>query len=457
MKIGSSHRNLPTAGYWYVSHEIRPVINTKCFYKIMKKKIRTVAIVGGGPSGCALATLLKRKGFKVGVFYLEKRPEIIVGESLVPAIVPMLRELGVEEEVKNYSTYKPGASVWVNKDEEATSPFSFGGGSLPPYAYNVPRVKFDKTIFDNAVKEGVQFFKFAAKIEQVNGSDTLKLSDDTIAAINDYFEGQPDLIVDATGRSRTISRMLNIPTRQGYRKDVALFAHLSGAEKIYPYNIHLHRLEKGWTWRIPLPDRISVGVVINPEHLKNYGSTKEEQYDNYLKSDETLKKFTANAKRETTVMQYDNYQLISDYMYGPNWVLTGDAGGFLDPIFSSGLFLAIKGAFRLAKTIEIGTDAAFKQYQKEQMRELRVWQKLVDTWYSGRLFTLFKVGQDRMDTAFGRFIGPHMQKHLTRIFTGEAVYRSYSRSFLNFVTGSMIDLMKVGRLHNRKVADLEIK
>ena len=144
-------------------------------------------------------------------------------------------------------------------------------------------------------------------------------------------------------------------------------------------------------------------------------------------------------------------------MYGQNWVLTGDAGGFLDPIFSSGLFLAIKGAFRLADAIEVGTDVAFKRYQKEQMRELYVWQKLVDTWYSGRLFTLFKVGEDRMDTALGRFIGPHMQKHLTRIFSGEAVYKPYSRRFLNFVTGPMIDLMRIGRLHNRKVSDLEIK
>ncbi|HMI79416.1 MAG TPA: NAD(P)/FAD-dependent oxidoreductase [Ferruginibacter sp.] len=423
----------------------------------MKKNIRSIAIIGGGPSGCALATLLKRKGFSVAVFYLEKRPEIIVGESLVPAIIPMLRELGVEDEVKTYSTYKPGASVWVSKDEEATSPFSFGGGGLPPYAYNVPRTKFDKTIFDLAVREGVTFFNQAAKLERVGDTDEIRLSDDTIASINDHFNGQPDLIVDATGRSRTVSRMLNIPTKEGYRKDVAVFAHLSNAEKIEPYNIHLHRLQKGWTWRIPLPDRVSVGVVIDPDHLKKFGTTKEEQYDNILKADEVLNKFTKDAKRETGVVQYSNYQLISQRMYGKNWLLTGDAGGFLDPIFSSGLFLAIKGAFRAAGAIEAGTDAAFKQYQKEQLYELKIWQKLVDTWYSGRLFTLFKVGQDRLDTAFGRFIGPHMQRHLTRIFSGEAVYRTYSRLFLNFVMGSMLDLMKIGRLHRRNVKDLEIK
>jgi flavin-dependent dehydrogenase len=423
----------------------------------MRKKIRTVAIIGGGPSGCALATLLKRKGFEVAVFYLEKRPEIIVGESLVPAIIPMLRELGVEDEVKSYSTYKPGASVWVSKDEEATSPFSFGGGGLPPYAYNVPRTKFDKTIFDLAVREGVTFFNQAAKLERVGSTDEIRLSADTIASVNDHFKGQPDLIVDATGRSRTISRMLDIRTKTGYRKDIAVFAHLSNAEKIEPYNIHLHRLQKGWTWRIPLPDRTSVGVVIDPEHLKKFGATKEEQYDNILKADEVLNKFTKDAKRETGVVQYSNYQLISQRMYGKNWLLTGDAGGFLDPIFSSGLFLAIKGAFRAAGAIEEGTDAAFKRYQKEQLYELKIWQRLVDTWYSGRLFTLFKVGQDRLDTAFGRFIGPHMQRHLTRIFSGEAVYRNYSRMFLRFVMGPMLDLMKVGRLHNRKTRDLEIK
>lgn len=423
----------------------------------MRRNIKSVAILGGGPAGCALATLLKRKDYNVAVFYLEKRPEIIVGESLLPAIIPLLRKLGVEDEVKSYSTYKPGASVWVNKDEEATSPFSFGGGGLPPYAYNVPRLKFDKTIFDLAIREGVVFFNHVAKIEQVSNTDELKLSDETITATNNYFNGQPDLIVDATGRSRAVSRLLSIPTKEGDRKDVAIFAHLSNAEKIDPYNIHLHRLENGWTWRIPLPERTSVGVVINPKHLTKYGNSREEQYDNILKTDETLVKFTKNAKRETGVVQYNNYQLISQKMFGKNWLLIGDAAGFLDPIFSSGLFLAIKSSFSAADAITEATDIAFKKYEKNQMHELSVWQKLVNTWYSGGLFTLMTVGKERMDTSFGRFIGPHMQRHLTRIFTGEAVYKTYSRGFLKFILGPMIRWMKLGRLHNRNISDLEIK
>ncbi|MGB4843120.1 MAG: NAD(P)/FAD-dependent oxidoreductase [Ferruginibacter sp.] len=423
----------------------------------MRRIIKTVAVIGGGPSGCTLAALLKKKGYKVAVFYMEKRPEIIVGESLVPAIIPLLRELGVEEEVKSYSTYKPGASVWVNKNAEASSSFSCGGGKLPHYAYNVPRDKFDKTIFDLAVREGVTFFKQAARLERIADTDEIRLSADTIALIDDYFDGQPDLIVDASGRSRLISRLLNIPVKEGPRKDIAVFAHLNGAETIEPYNIHLHRLDKGWLWRIPLPDRISAGIVIKPEYLKEYGLTKEEQYDNFLKTDEVLKKFTANATRETGVQLFNNYQLISERMYGKNWLLTGDAGGFLDPIFSSGLYLAMKGAFEAVKAIEAGSEQGFKKYQKNQLFELRLWQQLVDTWYSGKLFTLLTVGQSRLDTAFGRFAEPHIKRHLTRLFTGEAVYNSFSRGVLKFFMGPMISMMKVGRLHNRNVKDLEIK
>ncbi|MBX2933515.1 MAG: NAD(P)/FAD-dependent oxidoreductase [Ferruginibacter sp.] len=423
----------------------------------MKQTIKTIAVIGGGPCGCSLALQLKRKGYKVGVFYIEKRPEIIVGESLVPAIIPYLRKLGIEEEVKTYSTYKPGASVWVDADEESTAAFTCADGTLPHYAYNVPRVKFDKTIFDLAVKEGVSFFKQAAALEYNAETDEIKLNQATINAIEDFFQGQPDLIVDASGRSRTISRLINIPAKEGNRKDIAIFAHLSGAENISPFNIHLHRFSKGWFWRIPLPDRISTGIVINPELLKSYGQTKEEQYDNLLKTDETLLRFNSNAKRETGVQLYSNYQLISSRLYGKNWMLVGDAGGFLDPIFSSGLFLAIKGSFEAVNTIENYSNRSLKKFQKNQMNELKLWQQLVDTWYSGRLFTLIKAGQDRLDTSFGRFVEPYIKRHLTRIFTGEAVYRAISRAFLAFVLGPMIGMMKMARLHKRNVKDYEIK
>src|SRR5208337_1808615 len=127
-------------------------------------------------------------------------------------------------------------------------------------------------------------------------------------------------------------------------------------------NIHLDHLTKGWSWRIPLPGKVSVGVVINPKHLEEFGDTIEKQYDAYIREEPSLKVYTEGATRLTPVVKYQNYQLISEKMYGPGWVAVGDAAGFIDPIFSTGLYLSMKGAFELLKAIEVGSDDAMKEY-----------------------------------------------------------------------------------------------
>src|SRR5690349_23451932 len=105
--------------------------------------INTVAILGGGPVASTLATLLARKGQKVGIFCKPRRAPLLVGESLVPAIIPMLRELGVEDEVRNFSLLKPGATFNIGDKVNFSFAFSQLNGSMPRYAYNVPRDRFD--------------------------------------------------------------------------------------------------------------------------------------------------------------------------------------------------------------------------------------------------------------------------------------------------------------------------
>src|SRR4051812_46695813 len=116
----------------------------------MNKNLKSVAIIGGGPAGATLGTLLARKGHKVAVFHSDVRPELIVGESLLPAIIPILREVGIEEEVKKFSIFKPGASVWMDDDFENDAPFTMGKGSMPDYAYNTPRDQFDLAVLGAA-------------------------------------------------------------------------------------------------------------------------------------------------------------------------------------------------------------------------------------------------------------------------------------------------------------------
>ena len=422
----------------------------------MNKKLKSVAIIGGGPAGATLATLLARKGHKVAMFHSDIRPELIVGESLLPAIIPIIREVGIEDEVKKFSIFKPGASVWMDDDFENDAPFTMGKGKLPEYAYNTPRDQFDMAVLNAAVKAGVKVIRTMAKVEKGNDQKQVVLSSETLQATDGFFNVQPDLLIDATGRTRLFARLLDTPARVGDRKDTALFAHVSETHKIANGNINLHRMSKGWAWRIPLPGRISVGIVVDQQKLNEFGKTKEEQYDNFIDQEPLMKKFTEGSMRLTGVTKYTNYQLISEKMYGPGWAMVGDAAGFLDPIFSTGLYLGMKSGRDLAYAIMDDTEAALKKYQQIRFDDLRMWQKVIDTWYSGRLFTLFYVGQDRMNTPFGRLVAPLMRTQLTRIFTGEAVSTRYSRNFLKFVTGPLIDTMKKYGLHHRDVRDLQI-
>jgi flavin-dependent dehydrogenase len=383
--------------------------------------VKTVAIIGGGPAGSALATLLVRRNYKVGIFHTDKRPPLIVGESLLPAVIPMLRELGVEEQVKSFSIYKPGATVCLKVDEIVTAPFENAKGNLPPYAYNTDRALFDQAILDGAEKAGARVFRFSSKIEKGPQPGTVQLSAETLERTEGFFGQAPDLIVDATGRLRTIAKVLDLPAREGGRKDVALFAHHKNVTMTDTGHIHLDHLTCGWSWRIPLPERVSLGIVIHPDHLQKFGSDLESQYDGYLKSEPSLRQYTQGASRITPVVRYNNYQLISEKMYGPGWAMIGDAAGFLDPVFSTGLYLGMKSAFEFAKAMDVGTERALQKYQDNCRWELKMWQRVVSSWYSGVLFNLYRAGQAYKDHPIGRRIAPRVEKRLGRIFTGEAI------------------------------------
>jgi flavin-dependent dehydrogenase len=394
-------------------------------------KIQTVAILGGGPAASTLATLLARKKIPVAIYHLPKSVPLLVGESLVPAIIPMLRMLGVEDEIRSFSTLKPGATFNIQEGEN----YSFWFEHLiecTGYAYNVPRDKFDAALLNNARKAGVKIVEAAANVERVPGTDKVKLSDATLAAAGDFFNGQPDLIVDATGRVRLLPKLLGIGAREGGRKDTALHAHVDQTFLSHEGHVHSTRLDHGWSWRIPLPGRVSVGIVIPTEHVTKFGATKEERYDNLLKQDSVLSKVTTESKRITPVVEYSNYQLVSERIVGDGWALVGDTAGFIDPVFSSGLLIGMMGATRLAEIITKGAPEDFRAYEKEVMHHLTTWHEIVGYFYDGRLFTFFRAGEELRENFLMKRIRPHLEKHLGRIFTGAASTAPYSMGLLRF-------------------------
>jgi flavin-dependent dehydrogenase len=401
----------------------------------MNGNIKSVAIIGGGPAASTLATLLARKNIRTAIFYIPKHLPLTVGESLVPGVVEFIRLLGVEDEVRSFSMFKPGATV--NLGERVDFHIKFGDirGPMPRYAYNVPRDKFDETVLGAARKAGVKIFELAANIEKIPGTDKVKLSDDTLAATENYFDGQPDMIVDATGRLRLLPKLLGIGAREGGRKDTAIFAHLDKAHLDQAGHIHTTRLDRGWSWRIPLPGRVSVGIVIDSQHLPQFGATKEERYDNLLKQDSVLAEVTKGSTRLTPVVEHLNYQLVSERLYGENWALVGDTAGFIDPVFSSGLFLSMQGATWLAKTIiNGGSERAFKKYQHDCLHHLGCWQEIIKGFYNGRLFNTIYFGE-KMEKKYWwiRAMSPWYRNHFGKIFSGALSNSDFSIGMMRWV------------------------
>lgn len=393
--------------------------------------IERIAILGGGPAGAALGTYLARAGKQVVLFTRTKRPPIIVGESMVPAIVPYLRKLGIEEEVASYSIWKGGATFVFGELGTMSFRFHEVRDAKTTYSYNVPRDKFDASILGAARKAGVQVLEQPARLER-DGEDGVKLTDETLALIPDF--GQPDFIVDASGRNRIIPQLLDIPTIDGDRKDTALHAHFEGVEVEIEGNVHTDRLDHGWAWRIPLPGKVSIGLVVDSDYLAKFGSTAEEQMEAYLKHDPVIRDFAKPAKRVTPVVKYTNYQSRVARGTGRNWALVGDTFGFVDPVFSSGMLIAMQGAEALAEALVDGTPKAMEKYEKTTQHALASWHRVVSWFYNGRLLTLFRVGQWVQKTIPGRLLDFHFRKHMPRIFTGEDATNPYSLGLVSFMT-----------------------
>lgn len=399
---------------------------------------RRVAIVGSGPAGCTLACLLARAGVDAVIFDDERRPEMVVGESLVPRLVLVFRRLGIEDKVAALGTHKPGVTWGLNDQEALELSFDAIEGVLPTYAYNVPRREFDQLIMDTALEAGARFVKQAAKLEVEDGHPRLAAA--SLTQVPEWEGRQPDLLIDASGRRRLFAKLLGIGADVGMRKDVSHFAHYTGCVLPPPAGQTLiSRLRHGWAWRIPLRGKVSVGVVINKEHARAYGASGEEQLEKIIDESPVLSATCRERRRISPVTTYANYQLISHRGHGQNWAAVGDAYGFVDPMLSPGLCMAMVSAEKLAEVIlstrHWGEEAG--RYVAWFRRELGAWQDLIDYFYDGRIFALFKSGMD-FSNQFPGEISLRIQRHISRNIAGMAAggltTKVYSRGLLKFLS-----------------------
>ncbi len=418
------------------------------FTEYMITRPSRIAIIGAGPAGTTLAALLAQQGASPVIFDDGKRPDLIVGESLIPLMVTTFQKLGLEDKIKSFGVRKPGVTFTI--DEETEFPLSFKSvrGVLPEYAYNVPRKEFDDLLLEAAMASGVKYIRAAAKLEKVepvgDAAPGVRLGAESLALVPEWGGAPPDLIVDASGRRRLLAKLLGITADKGPRQDVAHVAHFAGCERPTPEGqVIISRLHHGWGWRIPLNEgRLSVGVVLNKEDARGYGATAEEVLNSAIDRTPRLARACAARRRISPLATYTNYQLISHQGCGPGWVMAGDAYGFVDPMLSPGLAMAMVSAEKLSEIIPATwpaetapIDAALRAYVDWFRDFLSAWQELIDDFYHGTIFALYKTGM-KWNDRFPRLMRPfnrHVETNIACMAAGAYTNRPYSLGLLRFL------------------------
>lgn len=331
-----------------------------------------VAVIGGGPAGSSFAGYARQKGLDVVVFERERFPRDHVGESLIPFTYDNLRDLGVLDEVRKFATRKPGIN-FVDTDGTRQSTWCFSRVLRDEASVSIHtlRAPFDKALLDNARRLGAVVHEETA----VRGVD-LDAPDNLVHLQVEGADGarrqaRARFLVDCSGQGTFLSKKLGVKRSYDDLDRVAFFCHWvntsydaalqEGLIKI----VYLGGEKKGWIWVIPVGrNHLSIGVTLNNAYVREtkarlapgaQGGQEWMQalYLNELRSSPALAGILAGARQEHDVLTIGDYSYFAEQKFGRNYALVGDAGAFLDPIFSSGIHVAMESARRVAGAVHV--------------------------------------------------------------------------------------------------------
>lgn len=318
-----------------------------------------VLVIGGGPGGATIAALLAERGRDVVLVEKARHPRFHIGESLLPLNMPLFEKLGVAEEVHRIGMPKYGAefvSQWHDKPVHVD--FANAWDPSFPLTYQVRRSEFDQILFRNAARKGAKTIEGC----RVTGVDFHPDGATVTARLEDGVEQrwQTRFVADASGRDTFLANRLGIKQRNRKHNSAALFGHFSGATRLpgkIEGNISVFWFEHGWFWFIPLSDgATSVGAVCWPYYLKTRETSTEQFLLDTIKLCPALAERLRHAQLASPVTATGNYSYVAKRSIGRNYVMLGDAYTFIDPVFSTGVLLAMQSAFSGADTIETCLD-----------------------------------------------------------------------------------------------------
>ncbi len=358
----------------------------------MKTLKTEVLIIGAGPAGSVAGSILARKGRDVLCLEGGQFPRFVIGESLLPRCNDILEEAGLLEAVNGWGFMpKPAAKFLKGADTERFCFAEMFPGQRPA-ALQVTRADFDQLLATEARRQGVKV-EFQCQVEAVeaqpDGRRQFTRVKDT--ETSESFAVESAFVLDCSGYGRVLPKLFKLEKPPTLSPKVAVFSHFEGDERpAGPEggDIWICVHPKGpWIWIIPFSNgRTSVGVVAEPHLIEPAGASDKERLMNLLASDPNASKRLAKARPVLKTARLQSWSAAVTKFWGPGWALTGNASEFLDPVFSSGVTLALESAHRAAKLADRQLKGEAVDWDRDYTavmdRAVGVFRVFIDAWYS---------------------------------------------------------------------------
>jgi flavin-dependent dehydrogenase len=353
-----------------------------------------IVIVGGGPAGSTAGTLLAKHGWNIAIFEKEKFPRFKIGESLLPGSLRTFERMGVKEKIDQADVIVKYGGKIISACGTRSNRFLFSDvfRCKYPTAYQVERSTFDTLLLDHAAESGCRVLQGAHVTNVAFDVDGV-----TIHTVDNRYRAR--YLIDCSGRSSLIGSRFKLRRNYPHLRKFSLYAHFEDVDRdpgIDGTLTKMIRCKDRWIWIIPITaKKTSVGVVLDAQTFKGMKLKPEDAYTQILQENPKVIEQMSRARRVTDVHSAGDFSFRSKRFTGDRWVLAGDAAGFIDPVWSTGVFIAVlsgeKAADMLNRVLRQPERRAaeFARYERHLGRVLDLYLKFVTAWYTQEFAEVF--------------------------------------------------------------------